>query len=183
MRAAAIDESRWPNESPGDHVRRLALAKARAAERGRHQHSATADWPVLAADTVVSVGSHVFGKPADRAAFMRMFAALSGAEHSVYTAVALRWRERECCRVVRTTVAFAPVDRRAAAAYWATGEPRDKAGGYGIQGIGGIFVRSIRGSYSAVVGLPLAETEQLLHAFGVDTWRMGSRCPKSSSSK
>lgn len=165
VQPAAIDEARLPAETPCALVRRLAMAKAEATE---------ASLPVLAADTVVAAPGdrqRVFGKPRDEAAFRAMAAALSGRAHTVFTAVALRAKRRTSIRVVRTEVTLRPIGAREAAAYWATGEPRDKAGGYAIQGIGGIFVRSVRGSPSAVAGLPIAETEQLLRQFGVDTWR------------
>lgn len=153
----------------------MALEKARAVVSPR---------PVLAADTVVEADGQVLGKPCDEADFRAMLGALSDAKHRVLTAVALRWRQREALRVVCAEVSMRRIDDAEAAAYWATGEPRDKAGGYAIQGIGGIFVRDLRGSYSAVVGLPLAETEELLDAFGIDTWRWrrADRCPKNYSS-
>ncbi len=162
IRAANIDETRAEGEPAHDYVRRMALTKARAV---------ASSWPVLAADTVVTADGEVFGKPRDRAAFMAMLGTLSGREHEVLTAVTLRHRDREDSRLAATKVALRRIDQHEMAAYWATGEPCDKAGGYGIQGIGGIFVVGIRGSYSAVVGLPLAETGQLLRTFGIDTWR------------
>ena len=166
--APAVDEARRADESPRRYVRRMASAKARAV---------VADQPVLAADTVVLVDDRVFGKPADRAAGLAMLRTLSGREHEVLTALSLRAGGREDTRLVRVRVALRHIHADEMTAYWATGEPADKAGGYGIQGIGGIFVRRIRGSYSAVVGLPLAETEQLLRAAGIDTWgRRRGRC-------
>ena len=173
---AAIDEAPAPDEAPTALARRLALAKANAI------HSTL---PVLAADTVVAVGAgetrRIFGKPQDRAAFEDMAKALSGNTHTVCTAVAMRAQSRAEAKVVRAQVTLRVIDEREAAAYWATGEPRDKAGGYAIQGIGGIFVRCVHGSPSAVVGLPLAETELLLRRFGIDAWRWrcapsGARC-------
>lgn len=165
VRPAAVDEARLPGETPAALVRRLALAKAEAAPFAL---------PVLAADTVVAAPgapARIFGKPRDAAAFHAMMQALSAGTHTVFTAIALRAERRAKTEVVRAEVTLGPIDRRDAAAYWATGEPADKAGGYAIQGIGGIFVRSVRGSPSAVVGLPIAETEQLLRQFGIDTWR------------
>ena len=160
--APAVNETRRGGEPPPHYVRRMALAKARAV---------AADMPVLAADTVVVLDDRVFGKPVDREAGLAMLGALSGREHDVLTAVAIRSCEREDTCLVQARVALRRIDADEAAAYWATGEPADKAGGYGIQGIGGMFVRCIRGSYSAVVGLPLAETELLLRSAGIDTWR------------
>lgn len=175
QRAANVDERHRAGESARRFVERMALEKARAV---------VSPQPVLAADTVVEADGHVFGKPRDEADFRAMLGALSDGSHRVLTAVALRWREREAHRVVETVVAMRGIDEAETAAYWATGEPRDKAGGYAVQGIGGIFVRDIRGSYSNVVGLPLAETEELLRSFGVDTWRWrrADRCPKNCSS-
>ena len=175
QRAADIEERRGASESARRFVERMALEKARAV---------VSPQPVLAADTVVEADGQVFGKPGDEADFRAMLGALSGTSHRVLTAVALRWGEREACRVVETEVSMRRIGAEEMAAYWATGEPRDKAGGYAVQGIGGIFVRDIRGSYSAVVGLPLAETEELLRTFGVDTWRWrrADRCPKNCSS-
>ena len=160
--ATAVDETPRRAEGAEPYVRRAALAKARAV---------AADLPVLGADTTIVLEDELFGKPPDRAAFMAMMGALSGREHRALTAVALRWRGREEVRVATATVEFRPIERDELTAYWATGEPRDKAGGYGIQGIGAIFVRAIRGSYGAVVGLPLADTEQLLCSFGIGTWQ------------
>ena len=170
VRAAALDEARRAGESPPCYVRRMALAKAGAVP---------ADLPVLAADTVVVVDGRVFGKPADRADGLAMLGALAGREHDVLTAVALRVDGREHVCLAQARVALRRIDRDEIAAYWETGEPADKAGGYGIQGIGGIFVRSIRGGYGTVVGLPLAETEQLLRTAGIDTWR--ARRPSASA--
>lgn len=171
---AAIDEAPAPGEAPAALVRRLALAKANAIR---------STLPVLAADTVVAVGAgetrRTFGKPRHRAAFEDMAKALSGNTHTVCTAVAVRAQDRAEVQVVRAQVTLRVIERREAAAYWATGEPRDKAGGYAIQGIGGIFVRCVHGSPSAVVGLPLAETELLLRRFGINAWRW--RCVPSGA--
>lgn len=161
--APALDEIRRAGESPPCYVRRMARAKA---------HTVAADLPVLAADTVVVLDGRVFGKPADRADGLAMLSALSGREHDVLTAVALCARGREDVCLAQARVALRRIDPDEIGAYWETGEPADKAGGYGIQGIGGVFVRSIRGSYGTVVGLPLAETELLLRTAGIDTWQV-----------
>ena len=157
-----VDESAEAGETENDYVRRLARAKVRAV---------SAPVPVLAADTVVAIDGELLGKPRDSAHFAAMMRTLSGREHRVVTAVALRWGMREAVRIASATVALRPIAPAEIDAYWATGEPHDKAGGYGIQGIGGTFVRTVHGSYHAVVGLPLAETEELLTAFGIDPWR------------
>ena len=163
VRAADVDESRRRGEAPADYVARLAADKARAGHVG--------DSVSLGADTAVVVGRRILGKPADRAAGVAMLQSLSGREHRVITAVAGFDGARLLGHTVVTRVRFRAVPVWEAEAYWATGEGADKAGGYGIQGIGGIFAERIRGSYSAVVGLPLAETEMLLREFGFDTWR------------
>lgn len=170
VQPAAINEAALPDEGPAALVRRLAIAKARAIESAL---------PVLAADTVVALRQdetlRILGKPRHRRAFEAMAKALSGRTHTVFTAVALRAQRRMEAQVVRAEVTLRAIEEREIAAYWASGEPRDKAGGYGIQGIGGIFVRCVHGSPSAVVGLPLAETERLLRTFGIDTWRWRNR--------
>ena len=166
VQPADIDETARPGEAPDALARRLAVAKASAIRSAL---------PVLAADTVVAVGRgetfRIFGKPRQQRAFVAMAKALSGRTHTVFTAVALRGQHRTEAQVVRAKVTLRVINEQEMAAYWATGEPRDKAGGYAIQGIGGIFVRRVLGSPSAVVGLPLAETEALLRQFGIDTWR------------
>lgn len=163
VRAADVDESRRRGERPADYVARLAGDKARAG----HLPGRVA----LGADTAVVVGRRILGKPADRDEGVAMLLALSDREHRVLTAVAGYDGERLLSCTVVTRVRFRAIPAWEADAYWATAEGADKAGGYGIQGIGGIFAERIRGSYSAVVGLPLAETEMLLREFGLDTWR------------
>jgi septum formation protein len=160
--AADVDESWHPGEDPAAYVVRLARAKARAG----HQSGAV----TLGADTAVVKDGRVLGKPSGREDGVAMLLALSGRIHQVMTGVAVcdDTRIDSCC--VTTDVAFRPIAGHEARAYWETGEGADKAGGYGIQGIGGIFALRIEGSYSAVVGLPLAETERLLRNFGVDIW-------------
>ena len=157
-----VDETAEAGETENDYVRRLARAKVRAV---------SAPVPVLAADTVVAIDGQLLGKPRDKQHFVAMMRALSGRKHRVLTAVALRWGSREGIRTATAAVTLRRIAPAEVDAYWATGEPCDKAGGYGIQGIGGTLVRAVHGSYHAVVGLPLAETEELLGAFGIDTWR------------
>lgn len=161
-----VDESRRAGESGRDLVLRLAQAKARAG-RGL----AGAELPVLGADTLVLLDGEVLGKPAGREDGLAMLEQLSGRAHEVVTAVAVASGGGIQAEVSRSTVVFRRITAEDAARYWATGEPRDKAGGYAIQGIGGLFVDRLEGSYSGVVGLPLAETERLLEAAGVDCWR------------
>jgi septum formation protein len=164
VRAPDVDESRLPGESAADMVQRLALTKAQRVARDE-------TLPVLAADTAVAIDDVLLGKPAGPAEGLAMLTRLSGRTHDVFTAIALVHAARSEVRLSHSRVAFRTITRSEAEAYWASGEPFDKAGGYGIQGIGGIFAERIEGSYSGIVGLPLAETEALLQAFGVDTWQ------------
>lgn len=163
VRAADVDETPRPGEAPAGYVERLAVAKARAAARPGVLS--------LGADTTVVVDARILGKPADRAEAAAMLLSLAGRSHTVMTGVAVCTGQQTRSLCVATEVRFRGIEPWEAEAYADTGEGLDKAGGYGIQGIGGIFVESICGSYSAVVGLPLAETEQLLRECGLDTWR------------
>jgi len=156
----AVDETPLPREAPAEYVLRLALAKARAG------HALRPERPVLGADTAVVIDDEVLGKPADRADAIAMLDRLAGREHRVLTAVALVG-EREETRLSVSHVRFRPVAAGEAEAYWATGEPADKAGGYAVQGLGALFVESLSGSYSGVMGLPLFETGELLRRAGI----------------
>lgn len=155
-----VDETPRAGEAPAEYVLRLALAKARAGHRLRP------DRPVLGADTAVVQDDRILGKPLDRQDAAAMLAQLSGREHRVLTAVALVG-DREQTRLSVSHVRFRPIDAAEAAAYWETGEPADKAGGYAVQGLGALFVESIGGSYSGVMGLPLFETGELLRRAGI----------------
>jgi len=165
-----IDERAAPGERPEAYVERLARSKAAAGRR----LAPGAALPVLAADTAVVLAGSVLGKPGDAEAARAMLRALSGRTHEVLSAVAVHpvgaHPGSVQARVSRTRVTFRELRTEEIRRYWETGEPRDKAGGYGIQGIGGIFVDRLEGSYTNVVGLPVAETEALLRAAGVDTW-------------
>ena len=157
---AVVDESVRPGEAPEEHVRRLAENKARAVI------PQAGDRPVLAADTVVVVGGTILGKPSDSEDAKRMLRRLSGRAHEVVTGVALAFRgrgsgPRETASRVEimaavTTVEFAELSDAEIAWYVASGEPGDKAGAYAIQGLASRFVTRIEGSYSNVVGLPVA---------------------------
>ena len=155
---ADIDESRQPGEAPAAYVERMAREKAQLVA-ARYQHTSRS---VLAADTIVVVDEDVLGKPCDHFDGLAMLAKLSGRSHCVLTAVCLQRDGGASCAVVETRVEFIRLTRELCEAYLATDEPWDKAGAYAIQGMAGAFVRSIRGSYSNVVGLPLYETWQLL---------------------
>lgn len=161
-----IDESRLVNEAPKDYVSRLAEQKATAAFKWLDSPAV----PVLGADTIVVLDDQVMGKPKDKAQACEMWAALSGSEHLVMTAVALVAQQRTVVRLNQTKVRFRHLSINDMDAYWASGEPKDKAGAYAIQGLGSVFVETIQGSYSAVVGLPLFETAQLLEQFGISVW-------------
>lgn len=160
---AEVDETPRPDEEPLAYVQRLALEKARV---GRARVPPRDARPVLAADTAVVLAGRILGKPADAADALTMLGALSGRDHQVMTAVALSGAHEQVAVAV-TRVWFRVIDAAEAAAYLATGEPLDKAGAYGIQGRGAVFVERLEGSYSGVVGLPLFETAALLTREGV----------------
>lgn len=155
-----VEELRRPDEPALDYVRRLALDKALAGVK-----VAPEDRPVLGADTIVVLAGKVLEKPRDPAHAAAMLRALSGRTHQVITAVALADRRQQLCCHVATDVTFRMLSEQDIRDYVGSGEPLDKAGAYGIQGLGGCFVRSISGSYHAVVGLPLVETRELLDKF------------------
>lgn len=159
-----IDEAQRPNEAPDAYVTRLAREKAEAALRDPRCRSPL---PVIAADTTVVCGGRALGKPATLDEAREMLQLLSGNTHQVLTAVAVASRDECDVALVTTDVRFRTIEADEIERYWATGEPRDKAGAYGIQGLGAMFVSRIEGSYSAVMGLPLFETLQLLRRFGV----------------
>lgn len=162
--AVDIEEIPFPHETPLQYVNRLAQEKAMAG-LARVEHCSANSW-VLGADTIVVSGAAILEKPQDYADFSRMMAMLSGRSHKVMTAVCLTSPNATFVERVITEVNFRPLSESDIYNYWQTGEPKDKAGGYGIQGIAARFVQSIAGSYSAVVGLPLCETEALLKRAG-----------------
>lgn len=167
---ADVDESALVGENPVDYVARLARSKAlagHATSAGHKINSSRIDTPALGADTIVTIDGELLGKPADEAAAYSMWHKLSGKPHEVVTAVALVDANRQQVVAVTTRVWFTVMSKADMQAYWHSGEPRDKAGAYGIQGLGGAFVERIEGSYSAVVGLPVHETWQLLRKYGV----------------
>ena len=159
--AADIDESVHPGEAPADYVVRIACAKARVV-RTRGQELA-----VLAADTTVVVDGLILAKPRDRTDGLAMLGRLSGRTHQVLTAVALASAAGVDFRLSVSEVRLRRLTQGECAAYWESGEPCDKAGGYAIQGKGALFIEHLSGSYSGVMGLPLFETGQLLAAAGV----------------
>jgi nucleoside triphosphate pyrophosphatase len=164
VQPAGIDESRGAGEAPTDYVRRLARAKAEAVWREQPETV------VLAADTAVVLGGELFGKPGDLKEGLRLLGALSGRTHEVLTAVAVRHPAGGDARVSVSEVSFRALSPSECLRYWETGEPLGKAGGYAIQGLAATFVVRLAGSYSGVMGLPLAETAALLAAAGVRMW-------------
>jgi septum formation protein len=159
VRAVDIDEQPLDGERPADHVVRLAREKAEAAGRTTRPDSSDI---ILAADTVVVVDGLILGKPRDEEDAARMLGLLSGREHEVLTGVALRRDEHQVTAVASTRVRFLPLSSEEITWYVASGEPRDKAGAYAVQGLASRFVAEIHGSYANVVGLPVALVYQLL---------------------
>ena len=161
--APNVDESVEPGLSPADMVEKLSLRKARAAVG----HFGP-DGLVLAADTVVALDGSVLGKPRDEDDAFAMLSALSGREHRVYTGVTVLRGDRAVTRHEETAVTFRELSPDEIRGYIATGEPMDKAGAYGIQGIGALLVSGIRGDYCNVMGLPVFLLGQILSGFGLD---------------
>lgn len=155
-----IDETPLPGEVARAMVLRLAETKARTAARD-------VSGLVLGADTVVALQGRIFGKPQSMAEAMNMLASLSGQQHEVLTAVAVISDGRVLSDVSETRVRFREISADEARRYWQSGEPEGKAGGYAIQGLAGLFVESIAGSYTGVVGLPVFETARLLLQAGL----------------
>ena len=164
VEVADVDEEVLQGETVTAYVERVARAKAQAVwQRLR-------DLPVLAADTIVVLDGVSLGKPKDRAHGLAMLQALAGREHRVLTAVALVTAQSTRCIISASSVRMRDSTPQERDRYWGTGEPCDKAGGYAIQGLGAIFIESLQGSYSGVMGLPLFETAQLLAAANVPCW-------------
>ncbi len=153
-----VDETRLAGESPVDYVQRVAIAKAQAGWDSLTEERK----PVLGADTSVVLGDTVLGKPADEDAARAMLKQISGQTHEVMTAVALVMGEDVRCALCISEVMFRTLSDADIDWYVATGEGRDKAGSYAVQGVGALFISELKGSYSAVMGLPLLETGQLL---------------------
>ena len=163
-----VDETPWPDELPAAYVARLALAKARAGVAATPRR---APHPGLGADTAVVADEMILGKPSGRDEGLAMLARLSGREHRVISAVALATSRREAVKIQESQVRFRALTAAECLAYWESGEPLDKAGGYGIQGRAAAFIAELRGSYSGVVGLPLFETVELLREFNISLWQ------------
>lgn len=154
-----IDESIHPGEPPKHYADRLALAKAQA---GWTSPDRTENLPVLGADTIVVFNDTILGKPKNKDDGINMLLMLSGKTHEALTSVAMVQQDRieTACSISRVT--FRTLSSEEAERYWQSGEPADKAGGYGIQGRAAIFIKQIEGSHSGIMGLPLYETAELL---------------------
>ncbi|HSC80359.1 MAG TPA: Maf family protein [Chitinolyticbacter sp.] len=161
-----IDETPQPGEDPHAYVLRLARAKAEAG-RAAMLHQGLPVLPVLAADTTVVLDGRILGKPAHADEARQMLTALSGSTHSVLTALGLAVGNQIDTVLSESQVQFAALTEAQIATYVASGEPMDKAGAYGIQGRGGLFVARLEGSFTGVVGLPLHETATLLGRHGL----------------
>ena len=160
-----LDETPLPDETPLAYVQRLAAEKSAACVA-----QLKTETPVLAADTAVVLGRVIMGKPKDQADALAMLTQLSGNTHQVYSAISLRGREHSQAHSI-TEETFRRLTQREILDYWHSGEPVDKAGSYAIQGMGGLFVKSIKGSFSGVVGLPLFETAELLSKQGIELFK------------
>lgn len=160
-----INEAVMANELPRDLVLRLALAKARTGSSDMMQQGNKL--PVLGSDTIVEINGEILGKPADAEQAAIMLTKLSGKAHKVHTAVAVVSRNSEYSEISSSEVEFAELTEDDIRSYVETGEPLDKAGAYAIQGIGGQFVKTLCGSYSGIMGLPLYETVKVLKASGI----------------
>ncbi|MGD8351200.1 MAG: nucleoside triphosphate pyrophosphatase [Gammaproteobacteria bacterium] len=165
LHATDIDETWKPGENPEDYVLRIAADKARTALR--ELGDSAERYPVLAADTTIALDDDIIGKPADLDGCRRILERLSAREHLVLTAVVLATADGLASRLNRSRVRFRPLSATEIETYCSGGEPMDKAGAYAIQGKAAIFVENLEGSYSAVMGLPLFETAELLREAGL----------------
>ena len=163
---AEIDETARPGEAVADYVARMARQKNAAVRQLAAQRGLALAQPLLSADTVVALDNAILGKPRDAAHARELLESLSGREHQVWTAVCVSRGEQTLEAAQRSDVRFKELSEQEIAAYIASGEPLDKAGAYGIQGIGGVFVAHLSGSFSGVMGLPVFETVQLLRQLG-----------------
>jgi septum formation protein len=161
-----IDESPHFNEKSDDYVLRLASEKSQSCYASLEAHQMTI-YPVLAADTTVSIDGKILGKPQDDEDAFQMLSMMSGRWHEVHTGIAVSTKEGVSVAISSTKVEMMQLTDEKILAYIATGEPRDKAGAYGIQGLAGTLIKRIEGSYSGVMGLPIHETSQLLCHAGI----------------
>lgn len=174
-----INEDVQKSESAESYVLRLAAEKSFAGFQNL-SFTAQENCIVLSADTTVVCAGNILGKPETLGDCKAMLMQLSAQEHSVLTAIGLHTRDKSIQKLVSTRVRFREISEAEIEAYWKTGEPQDKAGSYGIQGFAAVFVESIQGSYSNVVGLPLCETAQLLNQFNIPLWQDSSNARAES---
>ncbi|WP_040660520.1 Maf family protein [Neisseria shayeganii] len=165
--AAEIDETPYSDEAPGPYALRLAQAKNRAAQIVARQQGLDDSVPLLTADTTVALNGRILGKPESWEDARAMLQALSGTVHQVFTAVCVSRQGKMQSVLQQSDVHFKTLTAAEIEAYLASGEPMDKAGAYGIQGLGGVFVRHLAGSFTGVMGLPVFETTALLADLGV----------------
>jgi septum formation protein len=170
VHATEIDERVNAGESPAEYVSRLAQSKARiaASEIDKSENA----WVVLAADTTIAIDGDIIGKPEDAANCHCILRRLSARDHQVLTAVAVATQDGIECRLTRNRVFFRALTEHEIQSYCATPEPMDKAGAYAIQGKAAVFVERLEGSYSAVMGLPLCETAELLQDAGIEIFEL-----------
>lgn len=162
-----IDESVKPHESAVKYVQRMAVNKAQVA-----QQCAKSEDIIIAADTTVTIDGAILGKPENESHCLEMLLSLSGRVHTVHTAVVVSKSDFVGDALSTSEVSFGEISTEEAKNYWLTGEPKDKAGSYAIQGLGGVFVDHIKGSYSGIVGLPIFELTQLLKQVGVSVFKV-----------
>lgn len=168
-RGVDVDETPHVDETPRDYALRVVKAKAEAGLRVVARRASGLIKPVLAADTTIALDNAIIGKPRDAADAKRILNALSGRSHTVITAVAMAFADRLETRISESVVTIRTLDAALIQHYIESGEPLDKAGAYAVQGRAAAFITRIEGSYSGIMGLPLAETVELLAAFGIDT--------------
>ncbi|MES2674170.1 MAG: Maf family protein [Pseudomonadota bacterium] len=168
--SASVVEIPLSHESPSEYVQRLACEKAKAGLATVMARGLKVK-PVLGADTIVVSEGKILEKPLDADHAAAILRQLAGATHQVITAVALAFEQELSVNLSITDVVFRPLSEAEISAYWLTGEPQDKAGGYAIQGLGAVFIQQIRGSYSGVVGLPIEQTVELLAQAGICWWQ------------
>jgi septum formation protein len=161
IRKPEVNETQVRTLDPEEKVMQLAMLK------NEHTLRKNPDEVMLSADTIVSYQNQIFGKPRNRQEAFRMLSLLSGTVHNVYTGVVLRSEKKEVNFVEKTEVTFWPLTEQEMEWYISTGEPYDKAGAYGIQGLGSIFVKSIKGDYFNVVGLPISRAGRELRQFSI----------------
>ncbi|MDO5068703.1 Maf family nucleotide pyrophosphatase [Neisseria sp. Dent CA1/247] len=165
---AEIDETPYLHESAAAYVARMAFEKnAAAVAHWQGQYPFAPEYPLLSADTTVALHNHILGKPESAEDAFAMLKSLSGTTHQVLTAVCVYWQGKTHALMQQSDVVFKPLEDEEIRAYIASGEPMDKAGAYGIQGLGGMFVQNLSGSFTGVMGLPVFETVELLKTLGL----------------